>query len=129
MKFMSYNSASNISNYTVGAAYAFYVNNNNVGQLTNADQETVRKYTSAIAEIINTNRECVTANGRWLAFTRVFGVVVDKHEASGNHDIDRITVMFKTTNGNYVFRDYAVGIHDVFTNGKDIVPPTVVLDL
>ena len=129
MKFMSYNSTSNVSDYTVGTAYAFYVHNNNVSQLSDADQDTVRKHSSAITEIINTNRECATVNGQWLAFTRVFGVVVDKYEATGSQDIDRITVMFKTTNGNYVFKDYAVGIHNVFTNGKDMVLPTVVLDL
>ena len=59
----------------------------------------------------------------------MFGVVVDKHEATGSHDISRITVMFKTADGNYVLNNYGVGIRDVFTNGKDYVLPAAVLSV
>ena len=129
MKFASYNSTSNLSNYAIGAAYAFYVCSDNVNLLAKAAQRTVKRYSPAIDEILQANSECATVNGRWLGFTRVFGVVVDKHEATGSHDINRITVMFKTADGNYVLNNYGVGIHDIFTNGKDDVLPAAVLGL
>ena len=129
MKFVSYNSTSNLSNYAIGAAYAFYVCSDNVNLLDKAGRRTVKRYSPAIAEIVQTNNECATVSGRWLGFTRVFGVVVDKHEATGSHDISRITVMFKTADGNYELNNYGVGIRDVFTNGKDYVLPAAVLSV
>lgn len=129
MKYMSYNSTSNISEYTVGTAYAFYVHKNSVIRMDKADHDTIKKYAPVIAAVVRDNNECTATDGQWLAFIRVFGVVVDKKEAISDNDIDRITVMFKTTDDNYVLDKYAVGIHDVFTNGKDIVLPAAVLSV
>ena len=50
MKFVSYNSTSNLSNYAIGAAYAFYVCSDNVNLLDKAGRRTVKRYSPAIAD-------------------------------------------------------------------------------
>ena len=125
MNFKSYTSDSNLSDYTLGTVYAFYIRNYNVNRLEKANSEMVQKYASAINVIAN-NHESTGADGRWLVFTRAFGVVVDKHNRGA---FDFLTVMFKTVDGDYVLSNYAVGFLDAFTNNKDHICPAAVIGL
>lgn len=129
MKFMSYDSTFNISDYTVGMVYAFYLRNNALSNLVAAEYETINKYAPIIVMMENDNQNFVEVNGTWLAFTRALGVVVDKHYATGIDDFDWITVMFKTNEGGYVLNKYIVGTQNVFMNNKDNVLPTITLNL
>lgn len=125
MKFKSYTSNSNLSDYTLGTAYAFYIRSDDVRRLERANPEHVRRYASAINEIAN-HYEYSGANGRWLHFTRAFGVVVEKHSRG---TFDFLTVMFRTVDGDYVLSNYVVGFPDVFTNNKDHICPVAVIGL
>ena len=127
MSLDSYNSQYPLAYYEVGTAYSFYGHNINLGKLVEADKETSKKYAPAIATAVADNTKIVGGDGKWMAFTRAIGVVVDKHEATGTGDVDKITVMFKTEDGNYVINKYAVGTHNVFTNEKENVSPAAVL--
>ena len=125
MNFKSYTSNSNLSDYTLGTAYAFYIRHNDVNRLEKASPEQVRKYAPAINEIAN-HHEYSGANGRWLVFTRAFGVVVEKHSRG---TFDFLTVMFRTVDGDYVLSNYVVGLPDLFTNNKDHICPVAVIGL
>lgn len=127
MSLDSYNSQYPLAYYEVGTAYSFYGHNTNLGKLVEADKETSKKYSPAIAAAVADNKKFVGGDGKWMAFTRAIGVVVDKHEATGTGDVDKITVMFKTEDGSYVINKYAVGTHNVFTNEKENVSPAAVL--
>ena len=125
MNFKSYTSNSNLSDYTLGTAYAFYIRNHDIGRLEKASAEMVREYGSAINKIAK-EQEYSGVDGRWLVFTRAFGVVVDKRY---NGMMDFLTVMFKTIDGEYVLSNYAVGFPDVFTNNLDKICPAAILGL
>ena len=122
----SYNSTHSLSNYSLGGAYTFYVHNINLDRLTKANEETITKYSSLLTEIVNDD-SYTNNNGQYLNFTRVIGIVVDKHEAKDEKDIDKITVMFRTDDDRYVLNKYVVNSHDIFTNNKDNIPPSAVL--
>lgn len=125
MNIKSYNSALNLSDYTLGAAYAFYIRNSDIDRLEKADPEMVREYGHVINEIAN-DWEYSGVDGRWLVFTRAFGVVVDKHS---KETTDFLTAMFRTVDGNYVVANYAVGFPYVFTNNQDKTRPAALLGL
>ena len=122
----NYNSTQSLSNYTLGGAYTFYVHNHNSDRLTKANEETITKYSSLLTEIVN-DESYTNNNGQYLNFTRVIGIVVDKHKANDEKDIDKITVMFRTDDDRYVLNKYVVNSHDIFTNNKDNIPPSAVL--
>ena len=126
MTIKNYNSTLSLSHYAVGNAYAFYIHNYDKARFVKADEKTIRKYSSIITEIIN-NNTYNTNDGIWEVFTRVIGVIVDKHKSVGSNDIDSITVMFKTADNEHVLNKYAVNTHDVLTNNKDHIFPSAVL--
>ena len=126
MKIKNYNSTKSLSNYTLGGAYTFYVHNFNLERLTNANEETVKKYSSQLTEIAHDDYYSHN-NGKYLNLIRVIGIVVEKLEAKDDKDIDKITVMFRTDDDRYVLNKYGVNSHDIFTNNKDSVPPSAVL--
>ena len=126
MIIQNYNSTHSLSNYNLGGAYTFYVHNLNLDRLTKANEETITKYSSLLTEIVN-DESYTNNNGQYLNFTRVIGIVVDKHEAKDEKDIDKITVMFRTNDDRYVLNKYVVNSHDIFTNNKDNIPPSAVL--
>lgn len=126
MEIKNYNSTLSLSDYTVGDVYIFYVHNHNSDRFTVANDEIIQKYSEKIFEIIN-DKNYSENDGKWLFLTRAIGVVIDKHKSKNRRDINKITVMFKTNDDRYVLNKYAVNSHDVFTNKKDNVPPTVVL--
>ena len=126
MIIQNYNSTHSLSNYNLGGAYTFYVHNLNLDRLTKANEETITKYSSLLTEIVN-DESYTNNNGQYLNFTRVIGIVVDKHEANDEKDIDKITVMFRTNDDRYVLNKYVVNSHDIFTNNKDNIPPSAVL--
>lgn len=121
----NYNSTNLLSDYTIGNAYTFYVHNLNLGSLVNANEKTIKKYSSILTEISNDNSYAYN-NGKYLNLTRAIGVVVDKHKANNYKDIDKITVMFKTDE-RYVINTYVVNSTDIFTNNKNSVPPVAML--
>lgn len=125
MNIKNYNSALHLSDYTTGAAYAFYIRNYDISRLEKATPEMVRKYGSVINEIAK-KQEYSGATGRWLVFTKALGVVVDKH---CNGMMDFLTVMFRTIDGDYVLSNYAVGFPNVFTNNHDALCPAAILGL
>ena len=126
MNIKNYNSTLSLSNYNLGGAYTFYVHNHNSDRLTKANEETITKYSSLLTEIVN-DESYTNNNGQYLNFTRVIGIVVDKHEANDERDIDKITVMFRTDDDRYVLNKYVVNSKDIFTNNKDNIPPSAVL--
>ena len=126
MKIKNYNSTKSLSNYILGGAYTFYVHNHNLDRLTKANEETITKYSSLLIEIVNDD-SYTNNNGQYLNFTRVIGIVIDKHEANDERDIDKITVMFRTDDDRYVLNKYVVNSNDIFTNNKDFISPSAVL--
>lgn len=124
----SYNSTNSLASYKLGEACAFYVHNYKLDRFTTVNEETIRKYSSYITEIID-NSIYSENDGKWLSFTRVVGIVVGKHKATNNKDIDKIIVMFKTDGDHYILNKYVVNSNDIFTNKKDNVPPTAVLSI
>lgn len=121
-----YNSTHSLNAYDLGDACAFFVHNYDSDRFENASEEVISKYSHKITEIIND--QTYSANdGKWLNFTRVVGIVIDKHEATDSKDIDKITAMFKTDDGRYILNKYVVNSNDIFTNNKDNVPPAAVL--
>ena len=122
----NYNSTQSLSNYTLGGAYTFYVHNINLDRLTNANEEMITKYSPVLTEIVNDD-SYTNNNGQYLNFTRVIGIVIDKHEANDERDIDKITVMFRTDDDRYVLNKYIVNSNDIFTNNKDFISPSAVL--
>ena len=122
----NYNSTQSLSNYTLGGAYTFYVHNINLDRLTNANEEMITKYSPILTEIVNDDYY-TNNNGQYLNFTRVIGIVIDKHEANDERDIDKITVMFRTDDDRYVLNKYVVNSNDIFTINKDFISPSAVL--
>jgi hypothetical protein len=126
MNIKNYNSTLSLSNYNLGGAYTFYVHNINLDRLTNANEETVKKYSSQLTEVALDNSYSHN-DGKYLNFTRVIGIVVEKHKAKTEKDIDKITVMFRTEDDRYVLNKYVVNSHDIFTNNKNSISPSAVL--
>ena len=122
----NYNSTQSLSNYTLGDTYTFYVHNLNLDRLTSANEEMITKYSPVLTEIVNDD-SYTNNNGQYLNFTRVIGIVIDKHEANDERDIDKITVMFRTDDDRYVLNKYIVNSNDIFTNNKDFISPSAVL--
>ena len=86
----------------------------------------ITKYSPVLTEIVNDD-SYTNNKGQYLNFTRVIGIVVEKHNAKDEKDIDKITVMFRTDDDRYVLNKYVVNSHDIFTNNKDYVSPSTVL--
>ena len=126
MKIKNYNSTKSLSNYTLGGAYTFYVHNLNLDRLTSANEETVKKYSSQLTEIALDNSYSHN-DGKYLNLTRVIGIVVEKHKAKTEKDIDKITVMFRTDDDRYVLNKYVVNTNNIFTNNKNSVSPSAVI--
>ena len=126
MKFQNYNPAANLSDIAEGAVYAFLVHTNGLDRLEYADDSYVQEYSHALTY---DSAEDTSSDGRWQAFIRVCGVVVDKLSATEACKLDRIKVMFKTTSGDYVLNTYAVGNHNIFTNNMNVIPPATMIHL
>lgn len=127
MTINNYNSTASLSEYTIGDTYAFYVRNDTLRRFSKADKNTVNQYVPLLAKAIKDNKISLENSGRWLNFTRTVGVIVNKHKAADSKDIDKITVMFQYGDGNYVLAKYAVGYHEVMTNGKADIPPATMI--
>ena len=125
MKINNYNSAAPLSDYTEGTAYTFYIRNDNLPHLVEADSRTVSRYAPVIDVLVN-NKD---AGGQWMNFTRAAGIVVDKHMRTESRDVDYLVVMFKKEDGRYVLNNYIVDHHNVFTNDRDLVTPSVPIRL
>lgn len=122
----SYNSTDFPSDYVLGDIYTFYLHNTNSNRLSIASEEMVKEYSSKLTKI-NEDDSFTYNDGKYLTFTRVIGIIVDKHKSIGNKDMDMITVMFKTDDNRYVLNKYLLNSHDVFTNNKDFITPSAVL--
>ena len=122
----NYNSTESLDNYNLGEVYTFFIHDLNVSTLDEANKETINKYSSSILNIINDNDFDTGHDGRWLSFTRVIGVVVEKQKKKNENEKDTITVMFKTDD-NYLLNEYVVNSYNIITNEKDNIPPAAVL--
>lgn len=122
----NYNSTLSLSNYNLGDTYTFYVHNPKSDRLTNANEDTITKYSSLLTRFVIDNSYSYN-KGEYLNFIKVIGVVVDKHKASDDKDIDKITVMFRTVDDRFVLNEYVVNSHNVFTINNDNTPPSAVL--
>ena len=125
MKINNYNPAAPLSDYTEGTAYTFYIRNDNLPHLVEADSRTVSRYAPVIDVLVN-NKD---AGGQWMNFTRAAGIVVDKHVRTESEDADYLIVMFKMEDGRYVLNKYIADNHNVFTNGRDMIAPSVSIGL
>ena len=88
----------------------------------------MEKYIEILNNVINSNQEFTNSDGKYFNYTRAIGIVVDKKESDINNSIDTITVMLKTLYQGYIFVHYVVNTHNVFTNGKNLVLPTAVIN-
>ena len=129
MKLRNYNSAAALSEYSIGDLYSFYIHNASLDRLTKADDEIAKKYSSVISSYATENPRHLNSDGRCASFIRVIGVVVDKYESKNDRDIDKITVMFNTSDGRCLLNTYIVNGIDVFTNHKDLVCPTATISV
>ena len=124
----NYNSTHALSNYNLNDLYTFYLHNYNLERLAPADEKTIENYSSKLNKAINDDHFS-NNDGKHLNFTRVIGIIVDKHESISNKDIDKITVMFKTDDDRYILNKYVVNSYDVFTNNKEFVAPSATLSI
>ena len=129
MKLRNYNSAAALSEYSIGNLYSFYIHSASLDRLTKADDEIAKKYSSVISSYATENPRHLNSDGRCASFIRVIGVVVDKYESKNDRDIDKITVMFNTSDGRCLLNTYIVNGIDVFTNHKDLVCPTATINV
>ena len=129
MKLRNYNSAAALSEYSIGDLYSFYIHNASLDRLTKADDEIAKKFSSVISSYATENPRHLNSDGRCASFIRVIGVVVDKYESKNDRDIDKITVMFNTSDGRCLLNTYVVNGIDVFTNHKDLVCPTATINV
>ena len=129
MKLRNYNSVAALSEYSIGDLYSFYIHSASLDRLTKADDEIAKKYSSVISSYATENPRHLNSDGRCASFIRVIGVVVDKHESKNDRDIDKITVMFNTSDGRCLLNTYIVNGIDVFTNHKDLVCPTATISV
>lgn len=126
MKIKNYNSVAPLSDYELSDVCAFYLHNADLKNLSGASSAIVQQYASILSESVE-NNPFVSGDGKWGAYTRLIGVVVKKNKATATDTVDRLTVMFKTENDEYVLCQYAVGYEEVFTNNKELVSPAAVL--
>ncbi len=124
-KIKNYDSRNSISTYALGDTCAFYIYNVGPSRFVKGNT----KYAKALDKAIKENRNLINNNGKYHKLTRAIGVVVEKIEATTSKGIDMIKVMFKTTDNDYVFNKYAVGVEYVETNGKNYVQPALVINL
>ena len=125
----NYDSRNSISTYALGDVCACYIYNARAGKFIKANNQDAKKYSKTLNKVIKENARLVGGNGKYHKLTRAVGIVVDKLQATTEQGVDMITVMFKTSSGNYVLNKYAVGVEDVSTNGKEYVRPTVKLNI
>lgn len=129
MKLRKYNSATALSEYSIGDLYSFYIHNASFDHLTKADDEIAKKYSSVISSYATENPQHLNSDGRCTPFIRVIGVIVGKYESKNDRDIDKITVMFNTSDGRCLLNTYVVNGIDVITNHKDLVCPTATINV
>ena len=128
-KIKNYDSRNSISTYALGDVCACYINNVRAGRFIKANNQDVKKYSKTLNKAIKENARLVGGNGKYHKLTRAVGIVVDKLQATTEQGVDMITVMFKTSNGNYVLNKYVVEVENVSTNGKEYVLPAAQLDI
>ena len=125
----NYNSCNPLSTYKLGDTRAFYINNSATSCLVKANNNGTAKYAKALDKLIKENPSLLNNSGKYHKFIRAIGVVIEKRASGNEKGVDMITVMFKTTDGNYVLNKYAVGTKNVLMNGKDDVQPTATIDV
>ena len=125
----NYNSCNTLSTYKLGDTRAFYINNSASSRLVKANSKDAAQYAKALDKIIKTNPDLVHNSGKYGKLVRAIGVVIEKIPTKEKNGVDMITVMFKTTDGNYVLNKYAVGTKNVLLNGKDYVQPAATIDV
>lgn len=125
----NYDSRSKLSNYQIGSVYTFYLHNINMNRLVKIEEKDAQQYVKVLNDVIETNVDLVKNNDKYFNFTRVIGVVIDKHESTTPNSVDQITVMFKTSIDDYVLNKYAVNTSNVLTNEKNYFLPAAVIDI
>ena len=125
----NYNSCNTLSTYKLGDTRAFYINNSASSHLVKANSKDTAQYAKALDKVIKDNPSFLNNSGKYHKLTRAIGVVIEKRKAVNEKDVDMITVMFKTTDNNYVLNKYAVETKSVLMNGKDYVQPAVAIDV
>jgi hypothetical protein len=125
----NYNSCNTLSTYKLGDTRAFYINNSASSHLVKVNSKDTAQYAKALDKVIKDNPSLLNNSGKYHKLIRAIGVVVEKRKAAAKNGVDMITVMFKTTDGNYVLNKYAVGTKNVLMNGKDYVQPTATIDI
>lgn len=125
----NYNSCNTLSTYKLGDTCAFYINNSASSHLVKANSKDTAQYAKALDKVIKEKPSLLNNSGKYHKLIRAIGVVVEKREAVEENDVDMITVMFQTTDNNYVLNKYAVGTKNVLLNEKDYVQPAVIIDI
>ena len=131
MPIKNYNARLSLANYEVGSVYSFNISNvmfDRLVMIASKDiHDDIEKQAKILSSVIEENSDYVIGDGRYLNFTRAVGVVVDTHVAIAQNDLDQITVMFKTTDGNYVLNRYVVGAHDTCTVDLSFAQPAAAI--
>ena len=123
----NYDSRSNLSSFQLGSMYTFYISNVNKNHLIKIDKNDIEEYVKMFNDVIENNVDLVKISNKHLAFSRVVGMVINKHKSTTPNDVDQITVMFKTSTNEYVLNKYVVNSYNVFMNDKNYVCPAAVI--
>ena len=123
----NYDSRSNLSSFQLGSMYTFYISNVNKHHLIKIDKNDIEEYVKMFNDVIENNVDLVKISNKHLAFSRVVGMVVNKHKSTTPNDVDQITVMFKTSTNEYVLNKYVVNSYNVFMNDKNYVCSAAVI--
>lgn len=97
-----------LSDYKIGHAYVFYIQNSNMNRLLPVEENDFRTHINSLIDSIEFSKSTLKNNEKYLNFTRSIGLVVDTHESTCPKDINYITVLFRTESNDFVLNKYVV---------------------
>ena len=110
----NYDSRLALSNYKIGDIYTFYIQNSNIKNLTKIKENDFESHINTLTDAIETNKNIIKNNEQYLNFTHSIGIIIDTHQSIESNKNNYITVMFKTTNNDFVINKYIVNHTSTF---------------
>ena len=104
----NYDSCLALSNYKIEDIYTFYIQNSNIKNLTKIKESDFEPYIQLLTDSIENNKNIIKNNEQYLNFTHSIGIIIDTHKSTEFNKNNYITVMFKTTNNDFVINKYIV---------------------
>lgn len=118
MSISIYDSGLPLSSYALGSVHSFFVDVTKLGHLRVGTNSAFAKHIETLNCAIETNDTCVCVNAGPSNLIQVIGVVVDCNKSYFSGCADQITVMFKTSAGEYILNKYPVRAPGVFPKAK-----------